>query len=106
MSSFCLFRPSVNRYWYLSLVSCVRNPITCQWETTRVSRSVHRDTLSELKLVYSVWLVNGAPRLQSYNKFEHQFSFETHDTLEIFLFILVSYFILNVIAHVSIALLQ
>ncbi|KAA0201094.1 Rhodopsin GPCR transmembrane domain, partial [Fasciolopsis buskii] len=87
------------RYWYLSLVSCVRNPITCQWETTRVSRSVHRDTLSELKLVYSVWLVNGAPRLQSYNKFEHQFSFETHDTLEIFLFILVSYFILNVIAH-------
>ncbi|THD22687.1 Rhodopsin GPCR transmembrane domain [Fasciola hepatica] len=91
----------VHSYWYLSLVACVRNPITCQWETTRVTRYGHQSDVLGRDLAYSIWLVNGAPKLQSYNKFEHQFSFETHDTLEIFLFILVLYLLLNIIAHIK-----
>ncbi|CAL8079549.1 unnamed protein product [Calicophoron daubneyi] len=94
------------RYWYLSLVACVRNPISCRWETTSVKKPGAASSVAKQSLVYSIWLVNGAPRLQGFNTFEHQFSFETHDTAEIFLTFLVLYLILSIVAHLKLSMLS
>ncbi|TGZ54773.1 hypothetical protein CRM22_010554 [Opisthorchis felineus] len=91
------------RYWYLILVACSRNPQTCQWVTTALPNpdTPSSSIISAASLDYSIWLVNGAPRLQGFNKFEHQFSFEKHDSVEIYLVFFVLYAILGTIVHVK-----
>ncbi|CAH8827787.1 unnamed protein product [Trichobilharzia szidati] len=103
------------RYWYLSLVACKRNLTTCKWETTAIPR--HRvNTSSSLPsssasalhqslptIIYDIFLVNGEPKLQSFNQFEHHFSFETHGVAELFFIFLSLYIILNITAHVKLA---
>ncbi|GAA30064.2 hypothetical protein CLF_110188 [Clonorchis sinensis] len=91
------------RYWYLMLVACSRNPQTCQWITTALPNpdTPSSSIISTASLDYSIWLVNGAPRLQGFNKFEHQFSFEKHDSVEIYLVFFVLYAILGTIVHVK-----
>ncbi|KAF8561274.1 hypothetical protein P879_10421, partial [Paragonimus westermani] len=92
------------RYWYLSLVACRRNPTTCEWETTSVVRpGSPNPNLVATTLSYSVWFVNGAPHLQGFNQFEHQFSFEAHDTAEIFLVFLVLYLVLVALVHIQLS---
>lgn len=89
------------RYWYLSLVACSRNPVTCEWETTSVQRPSDPSFSPSQMLSYNVWLVNGVPHLQGFNRFEHQFSFESHDTMEIYLVFLALYLALAAVAHVK-----
>ncbi|CAH8447419.1 unnamed protein product [Schistosoma rodhaini] len=98
------------RYWYLSLVACKRNLTTCKWETTAIPRysnsflsssSSSSSTNSLLTLIYDIWLVNGEPKLQSFNQFEHHFSFETHGIAQMFFIFLSLYIILNITAHIK-----
>ena len=59
-----------------------------------------------MRLRYDIWMVNGLPRLRDYYRFEHQFSFESHDIFEIYLTFGVLYFFLGVILHVSLQFFQ
>ncbi|TNN20546.1 integral membrane G protein-coupled receptor isoform 2 [Schistosoma japonicum] len=95
------------RYWYLSLVACKRNLTTCKWETTAIPRHMNTSSslspYSTLTITYDIWLVNGEPKLQSFNQFEHHFSFETHGIAQMFFLFLSLYIILNITAHVKLA---
>ena len=112
------------RFWYISLVACVREK--CQWgylgdlgssqyhvesstttmtttpltngnisnstfipttttTTTTTKSSSRRPLITSFTIHYDIWLVNGAPSSQHNNRFEHQFSFEQHDIIEIYL---------------------
>ncbi|VEL30756.1 unnamed protein product [Protopolystoma xenopodis] len=64
-----------------------------------MSNSGEHHTPSLKPISYDIWLVNGLPDLKTYNKFEHQFSFEDHDTLELFLVIGLLYLILALIVQ-------
>ena len=48
-----------------------------------------------MQIDYDIWLVNGDPQRKNFNPFEHQFSFEMHDIVEIYLtfFILYSFLV-------------
>lgn len=89
------------RFWYLSLVACIRNPQSCEWETTSVSHPRNFKVSSPKTINYSIWLVNGDPKLQGFNQFQHQFSFELHNTAEMFFVFLTLYVVLLVIAHIK-----
>lgn len=68
------------RFWYLSIVACYHNtssPDHCWWQPLPSS--------TDLQLHYDIWLVNGSPYTKHVNPFEHQFSFEMHDVVEIHL---------------------
>ena len=54
------------RFWYISLVACHRDPVTCEWRHTRQPITVQ----------YDIWLVNGDPRKRAQNPLEYQFSFD------------------------------
>lgn len=83
-------------------MACKRNPVTCEWETTAVYHPNEKnDTNEHHSLSYDIWLVNGVPRLQWFNQFEHQFSFEDQNTVEIYLFFLFLYILLVIIIKVS-----
>ena len=102
------------RFWYISLVACVRDTQTCQWKflsdyqedptrmpttsalnnATSTMANQTYNTYSHAKrspripsytLAYDIWLVNGNPSVSAKNRFEHQFSFELHDIFEIYL---------------------
>ena len=79
---FCYILSS--RFWYISLVSCSRprphKAKECSWSY---------NTSLDLQLKYDIWLVNGDPNTKHMNPFEHQFSYEMHDVLEIYLTFLV-----------------
>jgi len=73
------------RYWYISMVACSRNRTnasSCYW-TNDLSRQITID--------YDVWIVNGDPAKSHLNPLEHQFSFELHDTFELFLMFFLLY---------------
>ena len=72
------------RFWYISLVSCFHEQLaskSCKWS--------HNDL--DFKLDIDVWLVNGHPFKKHINPFEHQFSFEMHDVVEIFFSFFIAY---------------
>lgn len=92
------------RFWYISLVSCVRDK--CIWDylmdrasssTTSITTSpsntsatikrgsVEETSLDSYTISYDIWLVNGSPDSKSRNPFEHQFTYELHDVFEIYL---------------------
>ena len=74
-----------HRFWFLSLVACHRVS-SCHWEISRQD--------SPTKIRYSVWLVNGSPDSKHLNPFEHQFSFDEQDVIEIYLSFLLAYIVL------------
>ncbi|KFD72363.1 hypothetical protein M514_01714 [Trichuris suis] len=63
------------RFWYLLLTNCLLNE-HCNWTKSN----------SRVRLNYDIWLVNGHPDRSGINPFEHQFSFERQDTMELFAF--------------------
>lgn len=67
------------RFWYISIVSCVRDRAKkqCKWEPTNKREPII--------IQYDIWIVNGNPTSKGLNPFEHQFSFEFHDVFEIHL---------------------
>ncbi|XP_074659967.1 integral membrane protein GPR180-like [Tubulanus polymorphus] len=62
------------RFWYISIVSCYRNT-SCNWTT---------DVKNHVSINYDIWLVNGNPYTKHFNPFEHQFSFDHHNIVEIY----------------------
>jgi len=73
------------RFWFLSMVACQRvSP--CHWEISRQKEAT--------QVRYSVWLVNGSPDSKHLNPFEHQFSFDEQDVIEIYLSFLLAYIVL------------
>lgn len=75
------------RFWYLSMVSCHReviNQTACDWAQSPTN----------IEIAYDIWMVNGHPSTKHINPFEHQFSFELHDVVEIYLIALLFYCIL------------
>ena len=79
------------RFWYISLVACHRprkGKAGCQWS---YNQSI------DVTIDYDIWLVNGSPDSKHQNPFEHQFSYEMHDVLEIYvLFVLLNSVLLAV----------
>lgn len=77
------------RFWYISLVACHRpRGQQCHWSY---------NSSIDLEVDYDIWFVNGNPENKHQNPFEHQFSFEMHDVLEIYLaFFLLNLFLLGV----------
>lgn len=78
------------RFWYISLTSCFRygntsGPESCTWS--------HNPDESII-LDYDIWLVNGHPQMKHINPFEHQFSFDHHDILEMYLIFFAAYLFL------------
>ena len=65
----------------MSLVACHRSE-DCKWKT---------NTTVNIEIDYDIWLVNGNPDSKHLNPFEHQFSFEMHDVVEIYLIFVVLY---------------
>ena len=70
----------------MSIVSCTRNIShkVCEW--------VHNE--EDHLLDFDIWIVNGNPNMKHINPFEHQFSFELHDVVEIYLTFFALYCIL------------
>ena len=68
----------------MSFVACHRSreKDECQWS--------YNNSL-DISVDYDIWFVNGDPASKHMNPFEHQFSYELHDVLEIYL----AFFILN-----------
>lgn len=73
------------RFWFLSMVACQRVS-SCRWEISRQEEAT--------QVHYSVWLVNGSPDSKHLNPFEHQFSFDEQDVIEIYLSFLLTYIVL------------
>uniref|UniRef100_A0A5S6QMT6 GpcrRhopsn4 domain-containing protein n=1 Tax=Trichuris muris TaxID=70415 RepID=A0A5S6QMT6_TRIMR len=61
------------RFWYLLFTNCLLNE-HCNWTKSN----------ARVSLNYDVWLVNGHPDRSGINPFEHQFSFDRQDTMELF----------------------
>lgn len=70
------------RFWYVSLVACHRSrqKKSCEWSF---------NSSLDLAIDYDIWFVNGNPASKHLNPLEHQFSYELHDVLEIYLAFLV-----------------
>lgn len=98
------------RFWYLSLVSCVRDD--CKWkdlasmdpnEKTNVNKSLnqgHVDDSPSYTIAYDIWLVNGNPNSDRKSFLEHQFTYELQDLFEIYLCsFLIYFFILPFIVY-------
>lgn len=73
------------RFWFVSAVSCYITADTCVWKHT---------VDDDLEIYYDIWFVNGNPDKKHINPFEHQFSFEQHDVLEVHVVFFVLYTIL------------
>ncbi|XP_067943576.1 integral membrane protein GPR180-like isoform X2 [Watersipora subatra] len=70
------------RFWYASLVGCqrARRKKGCSWKY---------NTTLNVAIDYDIWFVNGDPASKHLNPFEHQFSYEVHDVIEIYLAFLI-----------------
>jgi len=94
------------RFWYISLVACTKNLHTCKWKylsdinanETSLAGNNNDNNLSykpvSYTIAYDIWLVNGHPGSSGHNHFEHQFTYELHDTFEIYLISFLLYLII------------
>lgn len=74
------------RFWYVSFVACYRDKSTnCSWKPYE----------GEVTFDYDIWLVNGDPHSKNQNPLEYQFSFDSQDTVEIYLVFLTCYLFLT-----------
>lgn len=68
--------------------------------TTTRTTTLSRRRPTAYTIHYDIWLVNGAPSSRSNNRFEHQFSYEHHDIVEIYIYSFIIYlFILPFILY-------
>ncbi|XP_065226243.1 integral membrane protein GPR180-like [Planococcus citri] len=72
------------KFWYASFAACYLNQDTCTWHYSK----------DRIKIDYDIWFVNGNPNRSSFNPFVYQFSFDKHDTVELFLLFFVIYALL------------
>lgn len=77
---------ATSRFWYLSLVACRRNPVTCEWEPVSDFDS---------DIAYDLYLLNGNPEGRNKNMFKLQFSYDNQDLLEVYILLLIVYTILT-----------
>jgi len=70
------------RFWFVLLLNC-RLDASCNWTSGSIDDGGNKS--GSINIDYDLWLVNGDPQMKHYNPFEHQFSFDQMDTLEIFL---------------------
>ncbi|KAG1653967.1 hypothetical protein GQR58_025308 [Nymphon striatum] len=68
------------RYWYVAIVACVRDNISCEWK--------HNPTLDTTQLKYDLWLVNGDSFSSHHNLFTYQFSFDIQSIFMLLLLLL------------------
>ena len=83
-----------NRFWYLMLVSCVRNA-TCHWNPSP-------ETNSSLVFRYRMNLVNGWPVKYSSNLFTYHFSYEQQDMI-LYLVMMTLYAVLTTLQLYAVA---
>lgn len=69
------------RFWFVLLLNC-RLDRYCNWTSGSIDDDGNKT--ASIGINYDLWLVNGDPQMKHYNPFEHQFSFDQMDTLEIF----------------------
>nr|QVK45727.1 G protein-coupled receptor [Proales similis] len=87
--------PNQARFWYVSLVACSRDTKTCRWNYLPDLNVSNASTPIDSYIIgYDIWLVNGNPDENHLNPFEHQFSYEMHDIIEIYLLSFVSYLLI------------
>jgi hypothetical protein len=99
------------RFWYISLVACTRDTKTCEWRdlsyrdlistnlnslnSTNISTTaqpIRFKQFPSFTIEYDIWFVQGNPSSSKRNnQFEHQFSYELHDIIEIYLCSLLIY---------------
>ncbi|KAJ8679143.1 hypothetical protein QAD02_014930 [Eretmocerus hayati] len=72
------------RFWYISLVACYRNSVTCEWEYYE----------KDDELQYDIWLVNGNPNNSALTSLSYQFSYDRQNTVELYLLFFLCYLIL------------
>ncbi|XP_022814458.1 integral membrane protein GPR180 [Spodoptera litura] len=84
------------RFWYVSMVSCYLDEVTCTWHHYTGAPSSDNKTLTNIPQIinYDFWLVNGSPNLSFYNTLLYQFSFDRQNTLELYLVFWLCYIIL------------
>ncbi|PZC83687.1 transmembrane protein 145 [Helicoverpa armigera] len=84
------------RFWYVSMVSCYLDEVTCTWHHYTGAPSKDNKTLTNIPQIinYDFWLVNGSPNLSFYNTLLYQFSFDRQNTLELYLVFWLCYIIL------------
>lgn len=96
------------RFWYLSLVSCVRH--NCTWRdlgsmstidyTKKNGSQEEIDDPPSYTIAYDIWLVNGHPNSEQKSFLEHQYTYELQDIFEIYLCsFLIYFFILPFIVY-------
>lgn len=73
---------------------------TTTTSSTTTTRSPPARRLTGYTIHYDIWLVNGLPSAQHNNRLEHQFSYDVHDIVEIYVYSLAVYlFILPFILY-------
>ncbi|CAF1065059.1 unnamed protein product [Brachionus calyciflorus] len=94
------------RFWYLSLVACVRD--NCKWKdlasmdgtSQPLNKSIQEDDSPSYTIAYDIWLVNGNPNSEKKSFLEHQFTYELQDITEIYMCsFFIYFFILPFIVH-------
>lgn len=84
------------RFWYLSIVSCYRNPKTCEWEYYDHSKLSGNSSSIVPTLNYQITIVNGLPTKLP---FIYHFSFDQQNIFEM---CLIFFFIYCVIVPIQI----
>lgn len=82
------------KFLYLSIVACERDNLTCSWYGSIDESEFNSKNDINYEIDYSIYLTNGNPNLQSFNRFEHHFTYELHDIFEIYLITLVIYLLI------------
>lgn len=103
------FSKSNFRFWYISLVACYRDNVTCTWRyydakriraesksnTTNDNKNHRYNTIADdYEISYDIRLVNGNPNQSSSNPLTFQFSFDQQNILEMNLIFVTVYLIL------------
>lgn len=74
------------RFWYVSIVACYHNNVTCDWR--------YYESRTPYEIEYDIWLVNGNPNNSAYSTLTYQFSFDRQNTLELYLLFWLCYMVL------------
>jgi hypothetical protein len=81
------------RFMFISIVACTRDTETCQWHDLNYNAN-ESDSKVNFDIDYDIWFVNGHPSFKSSNFFEHEFTYELHDIIEIYLISFLVYLIM------------
>lgn len=84
-----MFKWSIYRFWYVSMVACYRNTTTCTWHHFDA-----RKFNANFEIDYDIHLVNGNPTQSATNPLTFHFSFDQQYILEMNLLFLIVYLVL------------